>query len=260
MKQITEQEYRRSVGLSQSVLKGFSECPAYVRYLESKQKEYPTDLMIIGSVVESELIGTKYLFVESPFKDFRKEDAREWRDEMRNRGVPIVTESMRERIDEAVAAARSQFRVGRQHTPSLGIWRTHEPTGSMRRCLIDLIDETRRDVTIDLKCLADPSPAGFAKAVTNFRYDIQEAYYTRLYQEETGEPTRRRMEWWVVGNTEPYLTGTYYIPQKYIEAADAQIEFWLKLYAECEASGNWPSYTPQPVEVDIPKYFVPFNA
>lgn len=263
-KRIENYEYRKSLGISQSTLKGFDECPAYVRYLEGEERKYPTDEMIIGSVVESELLGTEFRFEESPYDDYRTKEAREWRDGLKKAGVPIVTQSMKERIRAMLVAAGAAFghaAIG-NGTSSIGIWREDPATGLLRRGLIDWVPYpyTRKSVIVDLKCLADPSPAGFARAAVNFRYDIQEAYYTRLFQEEFGETTRRRMEWWVVGNTEPHLTGVYYIPERFIQAADAQINFWLGLYKKHTDEKSWPSYTAAgAVEVDFPKFFTPFS-
>jgi hypothetical protein len=260
MKRLIEnKEYRHSLGVSQSTLKGFAECPKYVQYLQEKEKTMPTDPMIIGLMVESILLGTKFRHEVSPYSDFRSADAKEWKRSMELEGIPIIKESMQERIATMVEAGRDEFSDVKDCDVSVGIWRDHEETGVMRRGLLDLVPR-KRPVIADLKCLADPSPAGFARAVTNFRYDIQEAYYTRLWQEESGEPTRRRMEWWIIGNDEPYFTARYYIPQSYIDAADKQIEFWLRLYAHCEQTGMWHGYTPKPIEIDIPKYFVPFQA
>lgn len=260
-KRIENYEYRKSLGISQSTLKGFDECPAFVRYLEGEERKYPTDEMIIGSVVESELLGTEFRYEESPYDDYRSKDAREWRDGLRIAGVPIVTQSMRERIQAMVKVARLAFRTVNTEagTSSIGIWREHPETGLMRRGLIDWVPLVGKSKIVDLKCLADPSPSGFARTAVNLRYDIQEAYYTRLFQEEFGEPTRRRMEWWVVGNSEPHLTGVYYIPERYIQAADAQIDFWLGLYKKHTDAKSWPSYTAAgAVEVDLPKFFTPF--
>jgi len=255
---IENKEYRHSLGVSQSTLKGFAECPAYVQYLQDQEKKMPTDPMIIGLMVESMLLGTLFKHEVSPYSDFRSNDAKDWKRRMESMGIPIIKESMMERIIPMVEAGKEAFGDIKDCDVSVGIWREHAETGVLRRGLLDLVPRNRPIIS-DLKCLADASPNGFARTVTNLRYDIQEAYYTRLFQEETGEPTRRRMEWWVIGSEEPHLTARYYIPQSYIDAADRQIDFWLKLYAHCEETGVWHGYTPKPVEIDLPKFFVPFQ-
>jgi hypothetical protein len=55
----------------------------------------------------------------------------------------------------------------------------------------------------------------------------------------------------VVEKTPPYALAVYEIGPNLMSYAVEDFERCVQLYAECEASGNWPSYPTDPQVIDI---------
>jgi exodeoxyribonuclease VIII len=103
----------------------------------------------------------------------------------------------------------------------------------------------RRDdgvIIVDGKTAIDASPDGFARAVVNWRYDLQDAWYSLGYEIATGAPVLGFV-FACVENEAPYAAAAYMLPDDVLDRARATIRRLLAQYAECLASDEWPGYS-----------------
>lgn len=120
--------------------------------------------------------------------------------------------------------------------------------GVRRKCRIDYLTP---ELVIDLKTTTDASPDGFAKAVGNYGYDLQAAYYLDILR-LLGEP--RTFVNIAVESSPPHAVGVYSYSDYDLQVADATFLELLNTYAVCKTSGKWPGYSQKIVQVRVPKW------
>jgi len=98
-----------------------------------------------------------------------------------------------------------------------------------------------RGLLADLKTARDGSPAGFGRAVHEYRYLLSAAWYCRIFELATG----RWPQWaWIVAETSPAACVTVYRPtEEQMKLGVDQMERALSVFAECQASKSWPGYS-----------------
>jgi len=237
--------YRRAEGVNQSTLKAFSDCPAAVQLAEST-KSKPSSSQVLGLLTESLVFGTKFTYTQSPFDSYRTKEAREWRDAQLDAGITVATEEQMSKahaMAEAVKNCPDAAALLRRGAPSTAVFHPDPKTGLALKGLLDWqseeVEVNGKPVIVDLKTAEDPSPRGFAKAVASWRYDIQDAWYTDLWRDETDEA--RQFVFIVVGNEKPHAVGVYMLRDEQRAAAREQARAWLDRYAGHKASGVWPA-------------------
>ena len=248
---IKDADYRKLIGVPQSVLKGFKRCAAYVKYLEEQAQKPPTPAMILGHLVEQRLFDTSFQYELSPYPDFRSKEAKEWRD---SRVHPIVTAEQWDKSEAMLKSLRSDadiMRLLEKGRSSMALTGIHKQTGLAQKALIDFAPDNRPFIC-DLKCLHNETPWGFGRAVSDFRYDIQAVRYTSLWQDVFNED--RTFVFIVVSSKEPYLCMPYRIPKEVLNDARHWHDEWMRRYAACAESGVWPKYGSGIVECHVPKW------
>lgn len=94
----------------------------------------------------------------------------------------------------------------------------------------------------DLKSCRDAGIDGFAKAIAQYGYDIQAAYYTDGYKALTGETLPFIF---IAAETDaPYAVAVYQADRQMIEVGRKKYRAALQLYKWCKERDYWPSYQP----------------
>jgi len=103
---------------------------------------------------------------------------------------------------------------------------------------------------IDLKKTRDASPDGFYRSVEKFRYDVQAAFYTAVFEstlstvvDPTGWPINGGFIFIAVEDTSPNLVQCYELDIDCIDAGVRAYTDDLKTLQECRATGEWPGYS-----------------
>lgn len=105
---------------------------------------------------------------------------------------------------------------------------------------------------VDIKTAADASPNGFAKSVTNYRYHVQDPFYTDGLKENGID--FKGFCFIVVEKEPPHPTGVYFLPVEAKNQGRKEIRQNLNVYADCLSSGIWPGYTDQLTELTMPNW------
>lgn len=118
-----------------------------------------------------------------------------------------------------------------------------EETGELCRCRPDW-NPNWINVLVDLKTTADASPEGFAKSVSNFRYDVQEQFYLDGAEAATG--TRPDHMVFIAVETEaPYNCATYILGPEFAQIGRGKYRENLRTLHECKEKNSWPGYSEQ---------------
>lgn len=123
-------------------------------------------------------------------------------------------------------------------------------TGIPLKCLFDLLSGS---AIINLKSAADPSPAGFAKAVHNFGYHRADAHYVEGARAALGLECEHYFV--VVGSSPPHEAFVYHLrPQAQALGARQNVEA-LTALEHCRDTGDWTSpYDGLVNELDLPAW------
>lgn len=166
--------------------------------------------------------------------------------------VPLLVDDYRAALNMAKAVKRHPT-FGRFFTEGeaeVSAYWIDEATGITLRCRFDWVHPR---ALIDVKTAVDASPDGFAKAVANFRYDMQAAHYIEGYEVLTGR--RLPFVFVVVEKTEPYLVAAYTLPAEALERGARDNARAREVFAACESAGEWPGYSSEIQQLDMPAWF-----
>jgi len=195
------------------------------------------------ALLEPDLFMARHI-VNTKFKDFRTNEAKNWRDEIHSRGGTILSEEEYDALTQMVQNARehpqfgSIFRLPNTRREVTIIARD-PATGVLLRARYDILPPG--NVIPDLKTCRDASAEGFGKAVWDMQYGFQAAHYLKVYN-LAHEKKREEFVYFCLEKEPPYLCALYVVPHELIEYC-ANIERQrLYVIAECERTGRWPGY------------------
>jgi exodeoxyribonuclease VIII len=158
------------------------------------------------------------------------------------RGKVRITEDQRCQVERMSAALQShpdaaQF-VHRLHFKEYVASWTDERSALPCKCRIDGMT-TDGDV-VDLKTCIDPTPDGFAKAIANFKYDRQAAFY--MYGLDKCRPMQvvpHSFTFVAIQSSEPYEVWLHDLEQDDIIYAHEENQTYLEELALCYAFDQW---------------------
>lgn len=243
--------------LSSTEVKRLLDCPARYRYWKDNGPEQ-SDAFDFGKAAHARLLGVGAEIDVLGFDDWRTKDARAARDESRDAGrVPVLTKEWAE-VEAMIAAVRAHPTAARLLDPDHGTAETsafwHDRV--WRRARFDFRPDGDRAVIVDYKTSRGPvSPDGFARAVKSYGYDVSAAWYCdglRAVRELDQAPA---FVFVVQEKDPPYLVSVYQLPPTHIQLVRAACEHAVDIYEQCTASGHWPSYNADGIElIDMPEW------
>jgi exodeoxyribonuclease VIII len=258
MRDLPAEEYHAVLAMSAGGLKRMQQSPAHFYGLTldpARPAQEPSAAMRNGTLVhcalfEPDAVATRYV-VKPAGHDGRTKEGRAW--------TAGISQSVQV-IDFAQMAAATLQAVAIRRLPEIGallsdgyaeasaFW-TDEATGELCKCRPDWVSPAGDGVIlVDGKTCVDASPDGFAKAIWNYGYHLQAAWYSDGFEKATGQ----RVHGFVfaaVENTWPYAAAAYMLGDDALDQAREKNERLLELYAKCKKNGVWPGYaeTIQPI-------------
>lgn len=103
---------------------------------------------------------------------------------------------------------------------------------------------------VDLKCVEDASPEGFARTAANYGYHMQDAHYRNGLLQCGVRLTR--FIFVAIEKEPPNLIGLYEMDQRARELGRLEVMAALEGWARCEATGVWPGYSETVEPLDLP--------
>lgn len=225
----------------------------------SKRKE-TTASMGFGSLVDCLLLETDKFetrYAVSPYADFRKNEAQEWKAEMDAAGVEIVTE-------DKLVAAHDCCEAVRNHDAAAAILYGAQTQVAFRhktkysiasKGLIDIVP-LAEDTLVDLKTCSQAAlknRRALARHVWEWRYHLQAGAYLDGWNVASGEE-RTRFKFIFVTNSEPFRCAVIELPMAAILLGAQQYQSGVARFVDCLERDVWPSQWDGIVELDLPEY------
>lgn len=245
---ITNAEYRGREGISSSELKKLMKSPLHYRHWKDNPQE-DTPALLFGRAAHKYVLETYDFFTEfavAPVCDRRtKEDKETWAKFLEeSEGKDVITEEQFKQIEDMRTAAYATPFVSKllmNGEKELSFWGTDEDTGLTIKVRPDCITEMNgQHILIDFKTCADADNMKFCRDSIKFNYDLQLAMYRDVLRQNTGH------DYTVViiaqEKTPPYATNVFQLSENYLQSGEELYKQMLKVYKECEETGNWYGY------------------
>ncbi len=215
-----------------------------------------------GHAAHAELLGVGARIVVIEADDWRLKKTQQERDDIRaSGGVPLLRKDMDEvkAMGEAVRAhpvvGPLFTRPGRAEVSAVA----RDPeTGVMCRMRADWLPDVADDarlLVVDYKSSKDARPKSFERAMWEYGYDRQGPWYcdvlTWLGLDHGVEP-----QFILVAQerTKPYLISYGWPSARAVEWGRVRNRKARGIFRDCMASGQWPGYSEEPQEWDIPDW------
>jgi hypothetical protein len=186
--------------------------------------------------------------------------AKDWIEDARAQGLtPLKAEevdrigTMAEAVRARLAEMRITFDAARSEVVALA-----EVDGVACRAMIDSAPADPRLPLYDFKTTTDASPEAVQRAVMNYGYDVQAAFYLAAWEAATGE--RRKMRFVFVEKEAPHEVAVVELRDDpssegdWMATARSKATEARRIWAECLAAGEWPGYPPFVALLDAPGF------
>jgi len=281
---ISNDAYHSGPGVSKTGLWTiYTETPAHYKFGVREEKNH----FDVGTAIDNAILEPE-LFESQVMKGPADRRGNNWKDavaEAANLGKLLLTAGDYEEVQTIRDAIHADPWINAIITNSKAVvqqsaYALDPVTGVLIRCRPDL---RRPDLglMIDLKSARSAHPAAFARAVLNYGYHAQEAFYTDTWNSAVGairEPDQyvtgeedddgyaptEAIKGQAIGGVEafcflvvekkpPYAFAVYELPPAIVEEGRAAMRKALNTYAECVAADQWPAYQKQraPIELDF---------
>jgi len=245
-------EYHRLPRASKSGLDKIARSPAHYRWFTDNPSE-PTKSMQLGTALHSLIFDGVSPLVMPDFSGKGSVAARdEWKES--NAGALIVSaddfgaiHSMRDALmAHPIIGTALRGAKGRPEVSAL--W-TCPDTGIECKSRFDWLLEP---LLLDLKTTTDASPFGFARSIANFRYHVQDAFYSQAAASEGLDV--RHFLFAGVETSPPYLCAIYQLDDEAREIGRRLYLRDLRTYQQCVERNEWPGYSPEIQTLSLPKW------
>jgi len=233
-------EYHASEGISKSGLDKIARSPAHYRYMEQKSQ---SRAMVLGSAIHAAILeparfAAEYVLLEDA-KDRRCAEYRRAIKEAREEHVLVAgeAEQVAGMIRQAEQNTELQAALKSEHWTELSAFVACPDTGVILRARFDLLTADGR--SYDLKKTRDARPAMFAKSVNEYRYHVQDAFYSRVYQLITGHPLQA-FKFVAIEESKPHTCAVYELDEFSKMAGQFYSSRDLDTYAVCVNDDIWP--------------------
>ena len=259
---LPEDTYRQAPGVNISNLKAMSMTsmggtPAHYHAKVILPPEPPTTAQVFGRLVHSAVLERKtnhFAEIPAEFPDFRTKAAQQWRD---SQSVPVVSHDAAAAIRGVVEAVWGNALVrsilSRPGHNEVSMFKRHEATGLLLKARADRVTESDSGTTVivDLKTcgVGDASKEGFEKAIFNWGYHRQAAYYIDLWG-------ALDFVFVAIEKEPPFAVAIYNLDRDAVAIGRRDNEHDLASVAHCETTGLWPAYPEKVEAISLPHWIL----
>ncbi len=250
-------DYHASPAISKSGLDKIAKSPAHYRAAKEAPAE-TTDAMVIGSafhdyILLPEIFQTAYTVLPEDFNG-RTKDGKSYLETIKASGQTILKAEWLKDIQGMAAAVAAHPKAAALLTgghPEVSIFWQDADTGIDCRCRPDYIHSS--GIIADLKSTLDASPAAFSKSCANFRYHVQDAFYSEGYYQATGE-WPRGFVFIAVEKTAPYAVACYTLDDVAKEKGRELYQQDLQTLHAAQANNRWTAYSQKIETLTLPAW------
>lgn len=125
-------------------------------------------------------------------------------------------------------------------------------TGVLLRCRFDFITAAS-GVSVDVKKTQDARYESFQKSIANYRYYVQDAFYSYVYELIAGEPLQE-FYFLAVEENAPNTAKMYKLDDEAKLIGKREFMADLEAYAEADKTGNWQHYDTTTEMISLPSW------
>lgn len=234
--------YHASKGISKSGLDLIDRSPAHFRYRAPREA---TRAMEIGTAIhtallEPERFKEEYILL-SEVKDRR---SAVYKDAVKSCGNSelVLTGKEADKVSGMQAVVYSN-ETARNHVNTKGwtelsVYANDPGTGVLCKCRFDSLSENL--ISCDIKKTRDARPDDFARSVFNYRYHVQDAFYSDVFLWATGQQLKA-FTFLAVEEELPHAVKVYELDQTARNEGRERYQQNLDDYARCVELKEWPS-------------------
>lgn len=239
---ILNEAYHAAPGISKSGLDLIAKSPYYYRHRPPQEL---TKAMLIGSAFHAatlEPITFPELFGVAPEVNARTNAGKAELElfASANEGKTIISREDAEHVSAMAKAVRKHSLASSllsEGQPETSIFHIDEPTGELVKVRPDWMVE---DLLIDLKSTEDATPEAFSKAMWNYRYFVQAAFYLDVANAALGFKRFNSFCFVVCEKKPPYQVAVYVADQETIDIGRMVYRADLEKYHQCRVTDSWP--------------------
>jgi len=235
-------------------------CPAIYRH-EKDHRPPPTPEFSFGHAAHRLVLGVGPDIAVVDADNWRTKAAQEQRDDAIAAGLtPLlqadynIVKAMAEALrGHPIAGALFSIETGR---PEQSLFWQDKETGIWCRAMLDWLrhnDSSRRLVIPDYKTAASASPAKFEKAMYDYDYHRQAAWYMDAVV-GVDRTDKAAFVFVVQEKTPPYLVSVFEPDSLAVEAGRYYNRQARLVFAQCQQSGVWPGYSREVELISLPAY------
>ena len=257
---LSNADYHAALGISKSGLDLIDRSPAHyaARYRDGVESP-PTPAMVFGTAFHMAVLEPAKFAESYVIGPNTKRGTKAWNAfESANLGKEILKQEDYDKILRMADAvhghlfARTLLTDGRAERSVF--WNDPE-TGVLCRIRPDW---QRVDGTlVDLKTTTDARQYAFEKAVANFRYHVQAAFYADGIQAAAlslGDAKGLDFCFIAVEKDPPHVVAVYMASAEMVHAGRRQYRENLQRYAECLQKKDWPGYPEEVQIINLPRW------
>ena len=240
MTDISNADYHADPAVSASHLKTVMQSPYHYwsRYLDPDRVAMaPTAAMRLGSLTHCAVLEPDELTKRYQLAPDRRTNAGKAAvAEMAAAGIEAVSEADLAQALQMADAVRSNSTVAlllSNGQAEQSFWWDDIATGMRCKCRPDWFDG---ETIVDLKTCQDASPAGFARSISTFLYQVQAAHYLC-------GTLAKRFIFVAVEKTAPYATACYELDAQALVHGSVLRHNALQRLQDARAINEWPGYT-----------------
>ena len=249
LEHVSDATYHANPALGSSTVKRFASMPPAKAILPMT----PNRQMVLGTCFHSCMAGIAGPYLVAG--DLRTKEGKAIRDQAIKEDIPCLNVAEHEQVREMVSSCRLNPLVTEL---LLAPDRLIEHAGFAKYKGVDV--KVKPDLVVpamklmvDWKTTRDASPEGFAKAVANLGYHIQEHHYRLVWDKANGPPVTRFL-FVCVETREPYLTAIYELDRATRYEGEVAWNAAFTLYKSCLRLKHWPGYEQEPQRLQIPRW------
>jgi hypothetical protein len=230
--------YHSYTGISKSGLDLIARSPAHYAYRAAVE---PSRAMVIGSathaaIFEPDVFAKQYMLL----KDVTDRRSSAYKEAVKVHGEDnVLTGKEADSVAGMQAALQlnhhAKALLGAKGWPEIAVFATDPVTGVLVKCKFDkLLCDLH---AIDLKTTQDLRE--FAKSVANYRYHVQQAFYSDVFEWATGQQLNG-FDFLAVEKDAPNASRIFALDKPSVDYGRKLYREALNTYAQCAHSNEWP--------------------
>lgn len=252
---VPNSEYHSMGGVSKSGLDKIARSPAHYKY--SKASE-PTRAMEIGTAIHAAILEPERFDSEYCITEAKARTEKAYKDKKLLHGGELTltkqegkkVTGMREAVESNYDAMKHLRDDGKAEVSASCV---DPETGVQIRARFDWLTSFR--VAVDVKKTQDIRPHKFSRSVNDYRYHVQDAMYSFIYKQITGEDLKA-FYFLAVEEEAPHSTQMFMLGDLAKEIGAFYFRRDLRNYADCVNCGKWPHPDSGDGVIELPNWTI----